>query len=103
ESMPAAFWWVAAEGHAHAQMRGKVRWVQVGSWYPTGSPDRERIRRTDPMAQFVDVVVKRDGDDRWQVRLALPSETVFGDVRTTSPAVPSKSPQPSYMSVPMSG
>lgn len=103
DPIPLAFWWVAAEGPAHASMRGKARWVQIGSWYPRESQRFESITRTDPMAQFTDIAVERTAPDAWRLRLALPSETVFAEVHVTSPGAPSKSTQPGYMSVPMSG
>jgi len=102
-TMPAAFWWVAAEGPPHAEMRGKVRWVQIGSWYSKEFGHTEQIRRTDPMAQFTTIKVERVSPDAWHLSLVLPSETVEADIRTTSPGTPRKSSGPGYMSVPMSG
>lgn len=102
-TMPAAFWWVAAEGPPHADMRGKVRWVQIGSWYSKETGHIEQIRRTDPMAQFTTIKVERISPDRWHLSLVLPSETVEANIRTTSPSTPRKSNGPGYMSVPMSG
>jgi hypothetical protein len=102
-TMPAAFWWVAAEGPPHAEMRGKVRWVQIGSWYSKETGHIEQIRRTDPMAQFTMIKVERVSPDDWHLSLVLPSETVEADIRTTSPSTPRKASGPGYMSVPMSG
>jgi hypothetical protein len=102
-TMPAAFWWAAAEGPPHADMRGKVRWVQIGSWYSKDSGHQVRIRRTDPMAQFTKIEVKPVSPDAWHLSLVLPSETVEADIRTTSPSTPRKASGPDYMSVPMSG
>jgi hypothetical protein len=101
--MPVAFWWVAAEGPLHAEMRGNARWVQIGSWYSKESGHVGQIRRTDPMAQFTTIKVERVSPDGWHVSLVLPSETIEADIRTTSPSAPRKSSGPGYMSVPMSG
>jgi hypothetical protein len=102
-TMPAAFWWVAAEGPLHAEMRGKVRWVQIGSWYSNESGHLGQIRRTDPMAQFTTIKVERVSLDDWNLSLVLPSEIVEANIRTTSPSTPRKASGPGYMSVPMSG
>ena len=103
DPMPLAFWWVAADGPLHATMRGKARWIQIGSWYPRESQRFDSITRTDPMAQFTNITVERIAPDAWRLSLALPSETVHAEVHVTSPGTPSNSTQPGYMSVPMSG
>ena len=102
-AMPAAFWWVAADGPPHADMRGNVQWVQIGSWYSTSTGHPTEIRRTDPMARFTRIEVDRVSPDAWHLRLVLPTETVEADVRATSPSTPRKASGPGYMSVPMSG
>jgi hypothetical protein len=99
----AAFWWAAAEGPLHADMRGKARWVQLRSWYSRSLDHKRAIRRTDPMAQFTDIEIAHAAADDWHLRLVLPNETVEADIHTTSPSVPRKSSGPGYMSVPMSG
>ncbi len=101
--MPAAFWWVAADGLLHSDMRGKVRWVQIGSWYSKDTGHHGQIRRTDPMAQFTKIEVERLSPDAWHLSLVLPSETVEADIRATSPSTARKASGPGYMSVPMSG
>jgi hypothetical protein len=102
-TMPAAFWWVAAEGPTHAKMPGKAVWVQIGSWYSKNSGHSALIRQTDPMAQFTEMDVRRTARDSWHLRLVLPSETVEADIRADSPSTPRKASGPGYMSVPMSG
>lgn len=99
----AAFWWAAAEGPLHADMRGKARWVQLGSWYSNSIGSARRIRRSDPMAQFTGIDITRTAADAWRLRLALPTETVLADIQTTSPSVPRQSSGPGFMSVPMTG
>jgi hypothetical protein len=101
--MPAAFWWVAAEGPSIADMRGEVRWVQIGSWYSKETRHTEKIRQTDPMAQFTTIKVERVSPDDWHLKLILPSETVEAEIRTTPPSTPRQASGPGYMSVPMSG
>jgi hypothetical protein len=100
---PMAFWWAAASGPTKSNMRGKVNWIQIGSWYSKGNRRFEGIRRTDPMAQFADIVVKQIAPDAWRLSLTLPHETLSATVRTTSPSTPSKNKQPAFMSVLMSG
>lgn len=102
-SMPAAFWWVAAEGPLHVEMRGKVSWVQIGSWYSKDSGHVGEIRQTDPMAQFTKIEVEQVSPEAWHLSLILPSETVEADIQATSPGTPRKASGPAYMSVPMSG
>ena len=101
--LPVAFWWASAEGPRHARMRGAVRWVQIGSWYPRGSEPIERIRRTDPMAQVADILVNEAQLNVWHLRLGLPGETVTAEVRVAAQSSPPKSDRPGAMSVPMSG
>ncbi|WP_128003688.1 hypothetical protein [Piscinibacter defluvii] len=84
-------------------MRGKNAWVQVGSWYSPAIKSRAAVLETDPMAEFVDIQVELVGADRWRVRLALPSETVTGEITSSDRSEPSRAEQPGYMSVPMSG
>lgn len=103
EPMPVAFWWAAAEGPRHPDMRGKARYDQLGSWYPRGAAHSGRILRTDPMARFVDIEVRQVGPGDWRLSLALPDETVTASVRAGSQSAPSKGGQPGAMSVPMSG
>jgi len=103
EPMPMAFWWAAAEGPRHPDMRGKARHVQLGSWYPRGTSHAGRILRTDPMARFVDITVRQVEPGSWRLSLALPDETVTASVRAGSQSAPSKGGQPGAMSVPMSG
>lgn len=103
EPVPAAFWWASAKGPRHADMRGSVAWVQLGSWYSSGTPHRTAILKTDPMAKFVDLDVRQAAPDRWHLRLALPGEQVTAEVRSTGQPTRSKAAGPGYMSVPMSG
>jgi len=84
-------------------MRGKIQYVQIGSWYSKDVGHARQIRRTDPMAQFTRIAVERVSPDAWHVSLVLPSETVEADIRTTSPSTARQSSGPRYMSVPMSG
>jgi hypothetical protein len=101
--MDAAFWWAAADGPRHADMRGKQSYVQIGSWYSKNIGHAMQIRRTDPMAQFTDVDVKRLSPDTWHLTLRLPAETIEADIRATSPSRARNSGGPGYMTVPMSG
>lgn len=101
-AMPAAFWWAATEGPLDRNMRGKLEWVQLRSWYPVGAPERASILRTDPMAEFVDLDVERVDSNRWRVRLALSGETVSAEITTSGPRIPRKGP-PGAMSVALSG
>jgi hypothetical protein len=101
--LPAAFWWAAAEGPSHPDMRGKTQYVQIGSWYSKDIGHARQILRADPMAQFTRIVVEQVSPDAWHLSLVLPSETVEADIRTTSPSTARKSNGPGYMSVPMSG
>jgi hypothetical protein len=98
-----AFWWAATEGPRHAAMRGNTAWVQLGSWYSSAIKGQPAVLRTDPMAEFIDVQVEPVGSNQWRLRLALPSETVTGEVSTSGRLEPSRAAQPGYMSVPMSG
>jgi hypothetical protein len=101
--MSAAFWWAAADGPLHADMRGKARWVQIGSWYARNIGREAQILRTDPMAQFTKVEVKKVSMDKWHVKLVLPTETLEADIQVTSPGTQRPSSGPKFMSVPMSG
>jgi hypothetical protein len=101
--MSIAFWWASAEGPGHADMRGKVEWIQLGSWYPSDTAHKSAIIKTDPMAKFVDIDLQRIDPNTWQLRLTLPSETIVAKVRSYGQRTRSKAPQPGYMSVPMSG
>lgn len=101
--LPIAFWWASAEGPRHADMRGKATWMQLGSWYSTGTQDRLAVLRTDPMAEFVDIDIDQAEPDRWRLRLVLPGEVITAEVSSTGRRVPSHAAQPGYLSVPMSG
>ena len=101
--MAAAFWWVVADGPLQPNMRGKLRYVQIGSWYSNDIGHEKQIRRTDPMAQFTQVVVKRLSPDTWHLSLTLPTETLEADIRATSPSKPRNAGGPGFMTVPMSG
>ena len=103
EPLAAAFWWAAAEGPRHPDMRGKARYVQLGSWYPRGTPHSDPILRTDPMARFVDIGMKQVEPGSWHLSLALPDGTVTASVTAGAKSAPSKGGQPGAMSVPMSG
>lgn len=101
-----AFWWAAVSGPRHADMRGKVQWVQLASWHPSGTQNRSAVLKADPMAEFVDLEVKQAGPNNWNLRLALPNEVVAAEVRSfrsSDAQTPSAASPPSYMSVPLSG
>lgn len=98
-----AFWWAAATGPRHANMRGKAAWVQLGSWYPLTARNQPAIRKSDPMAQFVDLQMQAVGPNQWRMRLALAGETVSATITSSGNRSPSRAVQPGYMSVPMSG
>lgn len=102
-----AFWWarVAPIGDADsdARMKGRLDWVQLGSWYSHVGTDRVRIRHTDPMAQFVELHVREVAPDRWRMRMALPGGDVSADVSTSGPRIRRKAPQPGFMTVLFSG
>jgi hypothetical protein len=101
--MPLAFWWASAEGPRHPNMRGKTTWLQLASWYPSGTRSQSAVLKTDPMAEFVDLAVERLEPNRWHLRLALPTEIVTAEITGSGSRVPSRAAQPGYMSVPMSG
>lgn len=101
--LPVAFWWASAVGPRHVDMRGKATWVQIGSWYSTGTRDRLAVLRADPMAEFVDIDVDRAEPDRWRMRLVLPGDTITAEVSLSGRSMPSRAAQPGYLSVPMSG
>lgn len=98
-----AFWWASAVGPRHADMRGPATWIQLGSWYSTGTKDRPAVVKADPMAEFVDVDVDPVEPDRWRLRLVLPSEVITAEVSAVGRRVPSRAAQPGFMTVPMSG
>lgn len=98
-----AFWWASAHGPRDPGMRGKVQWIQLGSWYSSETPNRSAVRKADPMAQFVDLTVRQASPNRWSIRLALPTEVVSAEVEASKTGTPSTVSQPSFMSVPMSG
>lgn len=104
---PMAFWWARAEPAPGTQpalaMQGTTRWVQLGSWYSAKGTDRARIRRTDPMAEFVDVQVTRKGPYEWRMRLPLRGEVVHAEVRGDGVRVPRRSSGPGFMTVPFTG
>lgn len=101
--MPMAFWWARATGPRDPRMQGKVEWVQLASWYPTGAADRAAIVATDPMAQFADLNVVRIQPNQWRVSLALPAETIEADITTSGERKRRKAAEPGFMSVPFSG
>lgn len=101
--MPVAFWWAAVQGPVHADMRGKVNWVQLKSWYSARTTSRAAVRKMDPMAEFVDLGVDRVQPNQWRVSLALANETITAEVTTSGSRQPTRAAQPGYMSVPMSG
>ena len=98
-----AFWWAAAAGPRHADMRGKAAWVQLGSWYPLTARNQPAIRTSDPMTQFVDLQMQAVWPNHWRTRLALAGESVSATVTSSRNRSPSRAVQPGYMSVPMSG
>jgi hypothetical protein len=85
------------------RMKGKVSWVQLGSWYSDRGTDRARIRHTDPMAQFVALRVDQIAPDRWRLRMTLPDGVVRADVRVSGPRIRRNAPQPGFMTVLFSG
>ena len=103
DPMPVAFWWASASGPRHADMRGKAEWVQLGSWYPSNTRNRQAILKTDPMAEFVEIEVAQIEPNVWRLRLMVPGETVVAEVRSSGNRTRSSAAQPGYMSVPMSG
>lgn len=104
---PMAFWWARAEPtpgtQPEAAMQGSTQWLQLGSWYSSRGTDRDRIRSTDPMAEFVDVRVTNRGPHRWQLRLPLGQEVVRAEVRGDGVRVKRKSNGPGFMTVPFTG
>lgn len=104
---PMAFWWAHAERmpgtHPDSAMQGRTKWLQLGSWYSTRGTDPERIRSTDPMAEFVDVKVTRLGPFQWRLRLPLGDEVVRAEVRGDGQRVKRKSDGPGFMTVPSTG
>lgn len=104
---PMAFWWVrvmSTKGtETDPRMKGKRDWLQLASWYSHEGTDRARITATDPMAQFVELVVNRVHNDNWRMRMALASGVIDVEVRVSGPRIKRKAPQPGFMSVLFSG
>lgn len=104
---PMAFWWAHAEATPDhtpdARMQGRTEWLQLGSWYSSRDTDRARIRATDPMAEFVDVRVRRVGPNAWRMRLPLAHEVVQAEVRGTGERKSRKQTGPGFMTVPFTG
>jgi len=102
-----AFWWAHADTTPGTQpdpsMKGRVQWLQLGSWYSSRGTDRDRIRSTDPMAEFVDVRVTRRGPHEWEMRLPLDREVVRATVRGDGVRVKRRSNGPGFMTVPFTG
>lgn len=101
--IPMAFWWVHAEGPRDPRMRGKVDWLQLASWYPQSIGQRAAVLASDPMAQFTDLTVKEVEPNLWRVHLALPTESIEGEVRASGQRVKRNKPEPGFMSVPFAG
>lgn len=104
---PMAFWWAHAERtpgtSPDPRMQGAAEWLQLGSWYSSKGTNRERIRATDPMAEFVDVRVRRIGPDQWRLRLPLPGEVVEAEVRGSGERKKRNTTGPGFMTVPFTG
>jgi hypothetical protein len=104
---PMAFSWArvtpSSDTAADPRMKGRISWVQLGSWYSDRGTDRARIRHTDPMAQFVELRVHEVAPDRWSLHMALPDGVVRADVRVNGPRVRRNAPQPGFMTVLFSG
>lgn len=102
-----AFWWAHAEATPEAapdpRTQGRAEWLQLRSWYASRGTDRERIRTTDPMAEFVDIRVRRLGPNAWRLRLPLDGEEVQADVRGTGQRTKRKATGPGFMTVPFTG
>jgi hypothetical protein len=105
--IPMAFWWARIAPtdsvKTDPRMKGRVSWVQLGSWYSSSGTDQARIRRNDPMATFVELRVEEVGKDLWRMELALPDGTVRADVRVNGPRVVRKATGPGFMTVLFSG
>jgi hypothetical protein len=103
----AAFWWVRAQAppieQRDSRMRGDTDYVQLAIWFAREGTDQARIIKSDPMAQFVDLSVTQVRPTRWQLRLALPTETVEGEVRLDGKRTDMNRPTPGYVTVPESG
>lgn len=100
---PMAFWWVHAAGPRDPRMQGIVDWLQLASWYSQDVTHREKILATDPMAQFVDLEVKRSEPGLWHMRLTLPNESIEAVVRGSGQRNKRKAPEPGFMTVPFTG
>lgn len=105
--IPMAFWWARIAPtdsvKTDPRMKGRVNWVQLGSWYSGSGTDQARIRRNDPMAKFVELRVEEVGKDLWRMEMALPDGTVRADVRVNGPRVVRKATGPGFMTVLCSG
>ena len=105
--MPMAFWWVRVmplQGtRPDPSMKGRVDWLQLASWYSREGNDRARITATDPMAQFVELVVDRVQEDKWRMHMALASGVIDVIVRVSGPRIKRNAPQPGFMTVLFSG
>lgn len=104
---PMAFWWAHAEPTpevvADSRIQGRTEWLQLRSWYSTRGTDRVRIRTTDPMAEFVDLRVRRLGPNQWRLRLPLDGEVVHAHVRGTGERRKRNTTGPGFMTVPFTG
>jgi hypothetical protein len=100
---PMAFWWVRAAGPRDPRMQGRVDWVQLASWYSRNIAHQDKVVATDPMAQFVDIEVKKAETGKWQLSMALPNETIEAEVGTEGPLKKRSAREPGFMSVPFSG
>lgn len=102
-----AFSWArvtpSSDAGTDPRMKGKISWVQLGSWYSDRGTDRARIRHTDPMARFVQLGVHEAAPDRWRLRMSLPDGVVQADVRVSGPRVRRNASQPGFMTVLFSG
>lgn len=104
---PMAFWWVQASvadsGALDRRVRGSASYVQLASWYPRRGIDRERIRTTDPMAQFAEIRAERSGPYEWRLLLETPGGRITGHVRGDGVRVARRATGPGFMTVPCSG
>lgn len=102
---PMAFWWARAErtGQADPRMQGKSEWVQLASWYAVKGTDRDLIRQTDPMAEFVPITVAEMKPGVWRARLEHAGEAVEAAVEVSGEPQKRQSREPGFMTVPSSG